>query len=266
MVGSIPLAHWFYLASTSNGLGMQGTLEVIIDALPLISGAGDIPDVRDAVMMVLESNYDTCDDEVVYTAHAWDDICIGLPFYDACIKVGGDDYACEEDTYTEFFIENPVAGGIYRWYFPFDWTVPGSVPNSNMFEGNMMIVKGFGEDNYYPIYKEITVTLVNGNGNGSHLLQLYDCDGNDPGCDEFLQVFAVPDNYDRPLQSNKSASSSEINEIFYWKIFDINGSPIYEGSEPEHFLQQTQHRLRLYLLSGFDALGNHIKTEKRVIF
>lgn len=262
----LPLGHWFHLASSTNGLGLRGTLLTVLDALLLVPDAGDAPEVRDAVMMILESEFSGCDDAIVFSAWAWNDVCLPVEGYDTCVKITGPHAVCEEYNYAQFSIINPLPNVVYRWSFPFDWTVPGRIPGTNAYEGQYLTVMGFDTENYYPWHHYVSAkNITSGTGSGYHNIRLDDCDGDDPSCEDLPSFYIRPEEEQSEIDIEKTKADSSDKTEFV-KVFDLQGRLLYQGNELQNFLHTSPSKNTIVIIIWQDDNGNITKTEKFPIF
>ncbi len=256
---SRPLSHWFFLASTSNGLGIRGTLECVIDAMATMmpSTSNDYPELRAAVMTVLLSEYGECSDEVFYTAKAWSDICVG-PDDNNCVRIDGPHIVCEESNYAHFSVINPNPSVIYRWNFPLDWTVLGS-GNSNSINGSSLTITGFDQESYYPSMQDIQVVNMTSYKRTERTLILRDCDGDDPTCEDIYGLNQQNDEHESVMRYEKKIESSK-NSV---KIYDLSGKLVFTGKYSDFEFSNIPTSSQILLVVNYDNFGNIINTTKK---
>lgn len=260
---SEPLGHWFYLLSQGslhvNPLGMKETLNLVLETLPHISSTNsDYPELRDAMVTMVENTYGTCSTEAIAVTNAWHQICVGEA--STCFKIDGPEEVCEEDDFLQFYVTNPQPGTLYRWTFPIEWTISNnSTQQGNTITDTYLRVVGLPQYDYYPQHFTVKVysPLLGVSHTQTKQVTIIDCDGDDPTCFDYLENYAIIE--------NRSSDELREDDIVNISIYNIYGQLIYQGLESNFSQKETEYTQGIYVFCYFNKYRELIKSEKRVL-
>lgn len=265
------LGHWFYRASTVGqyAIGLERTIEIILEALPTMSGILDIEDFMNATLDVAENNFGRCSDEYSAIADAWDDICVDVSGRGPCnYSVTGPYSICEESNYAKFCIDGGMPGAHYRWtiigsqsvYYE---SVCGMQGNSQ--EGcNCLTLIDFPQYPYYPQYLEIKVysPTVGPDYIVYKKFKLRDCDGDDPTCEEYYGLGKLSDAGKQELDALKVNYNKD---DLICNVYDIYGRLLYSGEKSMFYNLNKNKDLGIVIFAFYNEDGQLIAKEKELI-
>ena len=233
-----PLRQWFYTITNGlpdyghSGLGLENAIALIMHALEGMPSSSDYHEMRDATLMSAEEIYGSCSDEVRLLISAW--YAIGVldePHCDGDIV--GPASICEENNQLILSIHNPVPDVQYFWFFPMTWTVQGANINSNMTEGNNLVVTGFPEYDYYSQSLQVRLYApeIGIDSKRRYTIKLIDCDGDDPDCEDYyFSALQQSNSHTDPSSSFENVEHKiNTNEVALVRAFTPSGRLIFEG-------------------------------------
>lgn len=274
-----PLAHWFYLITEGNSslgipaLGINTSIQLVIDALSLVGMNSDYQQLRDATLTTIENEFSLCSDEYLAVHRAWTEICLN-PNTSICnFSVNGPYQVCEEDDYAVFCIKGGLPNAHYMWkilgpmstgYESFCGMI-GNTQNGC----NCLTLTDFPDYPYYPqhITIEIYSPTVGSNYTVRKYLRLIDCNGDDPTCEEYYSLDGlIQENETQVIQSKTEMKDindlhSENNQL---TVYNILGHLIYQGNTV-NWTEQNVSQSGIYLFIYFDQNGTFIRQEKRAL-
>jgi thermolysin metallopeptidase-like protein len=266
-----PLRRWFFLITEGDatigidGFGLDKAMSIVLESVNFLNYTSDVDEFVDATIGAVYSYYGPCSAEANVLRAAWSEVCVDIPI-DCNFSIIGPASLCEEDDQLTMFISGgPGSSGNYVWYFPYEWTVPGSQGNS--YYGSVLYVTDFPKYNWYPRYFTITVKLL-GSGGGPDKkinVKLVDCNGDDPTCEEYYGLQGGGTNgRSTALTQTDLLDEKADNEIAKVKVFDITGKLLFEGSVNELRRKRLFHP-GILVLAYFDELNKFIRAEKMTI-
>jgi len=266
-----PLRRWFYLMSHGDaangitGVGLEKTLNLVLDAVNHVGQEDDVEEFVEATMLEAYSQFGICSNVANTLRASWAEVCIDVPPVDCSFSIIGPEIVCEEDDMMTLFASGgPGNAGTFVWYFPLGWTVPGS--QGNMYTGTTLNVINLPKYNWYPRYFTITLRLLNSGIERNIKIKLEDCLGDDPSCKEF-------NSYDEGSFEDRSAllhtekndaNQTDFNKIVMVRVHDATGRMLFEGSMDD--LNKNRLTFTGFLIyTYFDEDNKFVKAEKAVI-
>lgn len=256
---SKPLSHWYYLISHGNQsaaippLGLQHSLNIIIDALNLVDNNADYPDFMNATMTIVEQQFGRCSDEFLAVARAWELICVPTGFatstglIPACnFVLTGPNWVCEESEYAQFCAQ----GGLPNYQFWFriigkkstDYESVCGMTGNTQYGCNCLTLLDFPDYPYYPQY--LTIELYSPQAGPQYtqrkVLELVDCDHDDPTCLEYYELGKGPNS--EISNTENTGSTKEESEYSKVRVFDFMGRLIFEGSSWDSQVNQNAYQ------------------------
>jgi hypothetical protein len=265
-----PIGHLFFLLSNGDAasgipaLGMKTALNIVLDAVKMVSPEADYPNLRTAMISLLDDNvsakYGRCSNAMTAVVNAWAKICLPIPPLATC-KITGESIVCEESNKMDLCANFNSAN---RWTFPFGWTVTGGNANSNSVENQKCLhVTHFPKYDYYP--RNFTVELYDIVNNKSYykVCKLIDCNHDDPTCEQYISGFA---NHGDDRNATPSQFEFETVEIGLIKVFDTTGRLLFIGNQDDFSQKIDIFGNRLLFVAYFDSNGNYLTTSKKIFF
>lgn len=273
-----PIGHWYFLVSQGNqangipALGMLPSLNILLEALPLIGANSDYADLMESTMTIVEDQFGRCSNEFLAVARAWEAICVPTGFavngvVPSCnFTISGPNQVCEESDYAQFC----AAGGLPNYHYRFRIigkksteyeSACGMIGNTQ--DGcNCLTLIDFPKYPYYPQY--ITIELYSPTA-GTQFTQrkrvkLADCNGDDPTCEEYNEL------QNEGSDERFSQISLEKNEDEYVKVraFDLIGRQVFEKNT--NSLQKNEIQYHGILLLVFYSEKGEIVRINKIFF
>jgi Zn-dependent metalloprotease len=276
-----PLGHWFYLITEGNpslgipSLGINTSIQLVIDALSLIGTTSDYPQLRDATLTTIENEFGLCSDEYLAVHRAWAEICLEPNTSNCSFSVNGPYQVCEEDNYAVFCVE----GGLPNTHYM--WRILG--PMSTGYESlcgmtgntqngcNCLTLTDFPDYPFYPqnVTIEIYSPSVGSNYTVRKYLRLIDCNGDDPTCEEYYSLDGlIQGNETQLIQSKTEIKIEDMNGLHsennQLTVYNILGHLIYQGNIV-NWTEQNVSQSGIYLFIYSDENGTFIRQEKRAL-
>jgi len=195
-VRSTPLGHWFFQASTggSTSIGVLNTLQIVLEALNLVSRDSDYEDLMEATLTVAEENFGKCSSEFAAINNAWENICVetelGTLNSNPCdFDISGPSWVCEESNYAKFCITGGIPNNFWKWTIigkkSTDYTSVNGMQGNGQQGGQCLTLIDFPKYPYYPQYITIKVWSNTNQKEVRKRVKLVDCNGDDPTCEEY---------------------------------------------------------------------------------
>lgn len=230
-IRSRPITNWFYLIANGSvsenipALGMDKAMKILLNAIKLMGNNGDYPDLKNAVINNVLSEYGKCSDEYLAVVKAFIKICV-IPAHDCYFVIGGPSAFCEELDYIQLCISGGLPNTHYRWTFigprTTEWVASGSQTGNSVEGGTCLTILDLPKYDYYPQYFTITAyaPMLHPNYLQKKTIKLVDCNGDDPACGEVNSL----------IINSISINSIENEELFSrLSISDIFGYSYYFG-------------------------------------
>jgi hypothetical protein len=276
---STPLGHWFFLvtegSSTNNipSLGIENALEIVLESLNSVGVNADYPDLMAAMVAMVEQDFGRCSREFLAVARAWETICLNtghanwLGEVPACnYTVSGPTVVCEENDYANFCIQGGLPNAHYRW------TIIGSKSTQytslkgmqgNIQEGgNCLNITDFPKYPYYP--QIITIKVYSPTVGSNYIVrktvQLNDCNGDDPSCNEYYSRVSPIVNEYESLPFELETKEKEIIVTFI-KVYDTSGRLILTEQQTT-FDKNRLKPNQVYFILHLSENGEIINSEK----
>lgn len=252
-----PIGHWFYIVSEGKGntigIGIDAAMNILLETLPLMGREDDYPDMRAAMLPMVDEEFGPCSPEARAVKKAWEQICVGT--YDDCYTIAGNNWVCEEDDFLSLYVENASPGEVYQWIFPIEWTVNGAPGNpiGNMYTGGLFQVIDFPKYDWYPRWFTLTVRspTLGPDYTQTVRVKLIDCLGDDPSCGDDMR---------RGRPQSTDLTQKEASRL---RVINMMGKVVYEGRSAGFDPGTTGHR-GILIYQYMDGMGQILRTEKRV--
>jgi hypothetical protein len=273
-----PLSYWFYLITEGSeadgipGLGIECAIKIVIDALTISTNNIDYIPFMESTLQVVDEEFGICSEKSIAVRRAWEKICVpvDLEDFDGCdIEIRnittGVSPICEEDNGFEICaVGNDIDLIPYN---AFHWQIigksaiqynasTGSQVGTAIDGGKCLVIDNIPEFPYYP--QTVTIRLrIDGFLSITKRFTIYDCDGDDPTCEEFHDNnFGSNDNQ----QGRKSELSFDHSS--HVKVYNIMGNLIFEGNSEDIKINSTLEHGNLYIYTYYDNLNRLIGAEK----
>ena len=176
--------YWFYLLTIGGsqnsvnvtGIGFDNAIDITYYNLStFMQSNSQYADAREGAINAARIIFGPCSFEEIQTTNAWSACGVGPLFTGPCLELFGPELICIDFFYSEIFTAVDVAGSVFTWTFPPQWTTHTTgVGNRNL------VVTDLG---YLPPYFPYTVTVsVTSSSGGTESMEviLDDCHIKDP--------------------------------------------------------------------------------------
>jgi len=273
------LSHWFFLISEGDadadipGLGIQTAMSIVIGSLMNLNMDADYNDLKNAVKLFVDANFETCDDAKLATDNAWLEICVTAHYPGCHFDIQGPDKICEEhfddDSNNMVFTAiGEESGSQLRWTYPAGWSIVGN-PTAGAYYGNSLIVTGIPQYSHYPRYFTLKVknmTAASFQYDQFHTIKIEDCDGDDPDCNS--NPVSIVNSYNDEIAAlenqQKLESVIESEELQQVEIYTIVGQLVYSGPY-QNFDRNTLEQSKIIVTVFYDETGKITQVKKEFV-
>ena len=266
--------HWFFLftnGDTNTGIPsvpIETSIRIVMEALKAIDEMSDFPELRLAILDVIDEEFGPCSDESVAARRAWAQVCVGSNEFsdyscDDNLLISGPTYLCEEFDNVVLHMDGEAPGIDYDWRWTMigrntvNWITSGDgVQSGNSVQGGSTLrVVDIPDYSYYPQYFTIKAYSQSLKLTITKHIVLEDCDGDDPTCEEYHNNI-----------NNDSGSSTKFNIIktSFIKVYDTVGRLLFSGT-PSQLESQHISYTGIVIIAHFDLNKRLIKSEKNYI-
>ncbi|NJN78909.1 MAG: M4 family metallopeptidase, partial [Saprospiraceae bacterium] len=279
-----PLRYWFYLITEGSStyqipaLGIEKSIEIIADAInsgTINSGTINYTyqSVMTATFDVVLQNFGRCSSEFIAIARAWEAICLNTGYANwngevpVCnYTISGPSVVCEEDDFANFCIQGGLPNAYYQWTIiggkSTQYTSLLGMQGNIQQGGTCLNLTDFPKYNYYPQIITIKVysPIIGSNFTVMKTVQLNDCNGDDPNCDEYYSSVAAPITQPE-AESMRYELQPNMEDIHFIKVFNSAGILINSDS----YLNFNENELpanQLFFIVNLGKNGEIIKTKK----
>jgi hypothetical protein len=276
---STPLGHWFFLiteGSSANNipsLGIERALEIVLESLNSVGVNADYPDLMAAMLAMVEQDFGRCSREFLAVARAWETICLNTGYANwngevpACnYTISGPTVVCEEDDYANFCIQGGLPNAHYRWTIiggkSTQYTSLKGMQGNIQEGGSCLNITDFPKYPYYP--QIITIKVYSPTVGSNYIvrktIQLNDCNGDDPSCNEYYSSVSPITNEYESLPFELETKEKE-RTVTFVKVYDTSGRLILT----EQYNTFDKNRLKpnqVYVILHLGENGEIINSEK----
>ena len=279
---STPLGHWFYLitegSSTHNipALGIEKSIRIVTDALNLMPVYTLMDDAKDATLNLVIQDFGRCSPEFIAVARAWEAICLNTGYVNASGRIEtcditGPSFVCEETDAATFCVQGGLPNAHYRWTIignkSTQYTSLIGMQGNIQHGGTCLSLTDFPKLDYYP--QTVTIKIYSPTAGNQFFnsitktVQLIDCNGDDPTCDEFYSMVEQPiDEYEAIAQELRIQNlNNEFEEPHFIKVYDASGLLLHSKNYTNFDSNQLPSN-QLFFIVSLGKNGNILDTKK----
>lgn len=285
---SRPLGHWFFLVSEEGAgdIPMEDVLQIVMLALTIAPENADYEQFMEATLDAARMTYGVCSNQFLTLSNAWNQICVPTDFPVSTetfcdFAITGPSSFCEESPNQSFCISggvNTSTGGVATPHFRYyilgrqntEYSSSCGMQGNSQEDCSCLSLTSIPNFPYYPQKIKIVVKSVTQGYDLdlSKTVTIYDCDGDDPTCEEYYNTSGRASQPEMPVVYGVTAKdvleSRNLQEKLQGQVhlYNISGQLMFKGSHEDLKLEVGRFNSGIYFMTSFGESGSSVESYK----